>query len=93
MQITYNAPAIIAAADQVIQNAAGMGDDHLNVHNRTTALLGVFDGGNAISYAEHQTQFMQAFEHLVETVLRFGNTVHTVVGNTQAQDAALAAGL
>ncbi|CAJ1494502.1 WXG100 family type VII secretion target [[Mycobacterium] burgundiense] len=89
-QITYNKAAIAEAADRVIHNAAGMGDDYTDVHNRTSALLGEFSGKNAVTYAEHQTQFMQGFESLIETVMQFGATVHAVLGNATATDVTLA---
>lgn len=90
MKITYNKAAIIQSADQVIHNAAGMSDDYMDVHNRTGVLLDDFGGSNAFNYAEHQTQFLQGFKHLIETVVKFGSTVHVVLESATATDMALA---
>ena len=90
MQITYNKAVITDHADQIVQNAAGMGDDLQDVRTRTGALLGEFSGDNAFNYAEHQSQFMQGFEHLIDTVLKFGTTVHAVVSNATETDNMLA---
>ncbi|OBF25940.1 WXG100 family type VII secretion target [Mycobacterium sp. ACS4331] len=89
-QITYNKAAIADSADRVAHNAAGMGDDYTDVHNRTNALLGEFGGANATTYAYNQAEFMKSFEHLIETVTKFAHTVHTVLGNATDTDNSLA---
>ncbi len=92
-QITYNKAAIVDSADRVLSNAAGMGDDYTDVHQRTRALLGEFGGTNATTYADNQAQFMQGFEHLIETVTKFAHTVHVVLGNATDTDMTLASRL
>jgi uncharacterized protein YukE len=88
--ITYNIAAILDAATGVGNNAAGMADDYQDVHNRTSALLGHFSGGNAASFAYHQSQFLEGFQHLIETTTQFSHTVKTVCQSTVNTDETLA---
>lgn len=88
--ITYNVAAILDAAAAVGNNAAGMADDYQDVQNRTSALLGRFSGENATSFAYHQSQFLEGFQHLIETTTQFSHTVQAVCMNTVATDGNLA---
>ncbi len=88
--ITYSKAQILEAAGHVAQNAAGMADDHQDVSSRTAALMEAFSGINAGTYIEHQTQFMQSFDHLIQTVNHFVTTVHTIVDNITDTDNNLA---
>lgn len=89
MEIVYNKAAIIESADHVVRNAAGMIDDFTDVQQRTGALLNVFSGDNSFNFADHQTQFLDGFHGLIETVMRFGSVVHTVLESAIANDVLL----
>jgi uncharacterized protein YukE len=89
-QITYNRPAIDASADSVIQNANAMMNEKEDVANHTNALQASFAGINATTYAEHNQQFLGAFDNLIHTVINFGKTVHVVNDSAGHTDATLA---
>lgn len=93
MKFTYNLAVIAETATGVQNNAAAMQNDYEDVLNRTSALLGDFSGENAVSYAYHQSQFLEGYKHLIQTTHHFAQTVKMVLDSTQSRDLGLARGV
>lgn len=87
MTIQYDHGAVNDLGSGVGQHAAMLTDHHQTIKGATDQIGGFFQGQAHQAFYEAQTQMLQGFEELIETVMQHGQTIHAVNASAHATDA------